>query len=260
MNIHSIMDCELDYYSQTPLYQQLITIIKRSIDSGTLKEGDMLPAEMELCEKFGVSRSTVRQAFSALEQEGIISRFRGKGTVVTSPKLKRTLKNLYSFSSEMSMLGLTSSSELLTFETIKATGDLTQRMKIKEGEDVFKFVRLRRANGEPLMLETDFVPFRLCPQLSREVLQDKPLYSTLENVSGVKPARAVESYDVTTIDANEAELLNTRTGSSAFFVQRISEDENGVVFEMAIMLVRGDRCRYEVELKGENISFLRKID
>ena len=158
------------------------------------------------------------------------------------------------------MLGLTSSSELLTFETIKATGDLTQRMKIKEGEDVFKFVRLRRANGEPLMLETDFVPFRLCPQLSREVLQDKPLYSTLENVSGVKPARAVESYDVTTIDANEAELLNTRTGSSAFFVQRISEDENGVVFEMAIMLVRGDRCRYEVELKGENISFLRKID
>lgn len=78
MNIHSIMDCELDYYSQTPLYQQLITIIKRSIDSGTLKEGDMLPAEMELCEKFGISRSTVRQAFSGLEQEGIISRFRGK--------------------------------------------------------------------------------------------------------------------------------------------------------------------------------------
>ena len=260
MNMRSIMDSELDYYSQTPLYQQLITIIKRSIDSGTLKEGDMLPAEMELCERYGVSRSTVRQAFSALEQEGIIARYRGKGTFVTSPKLKRTLKNLYSFSAEMTMLGLESSSELLTFETIRATGDLTERMKLREGEDVFKFVRLRRANGEPLMLETDFVPVRLCPQLSKEVLRDKPLYNTLEKESGLKPARAVESYDVTTIDANEAELLNTRTGSSAFFVQRISEDAEGVVFEMAIMLVRGDRCRYEVELKGENISFLRKID
>ncbi len=260
INMHSIMDCDLDYYSQIPLYQQLITIIKRSVDSGALKEGDMLPAEMELCDKYSISRSTVRQAFAALEQEGIIARYRGKGTFVTSPKLKRTLKNLYSFSAEMSLLGLSSSSELMSFETIKAEGDLTQRMGLKEGEDVFKFVRLRRVNGEPLMLETDFVPTRLCPQLSKDVLKDKPLYSTLENVSGLKPVRAVESYDVTTIDANEAELLNTRTGSSAFFVQRISEDADGVVFEMAIMLVRGDRCRYEVELKGENISFLRKID
>ncbi len=260
MDINSILDSQLDYYSHTPLYQQLITIIKRSIDSGAVNEGDMLPAELELCDRFGISRSTVRQAFAALEQEGIISRFRGKGTFVTKPKLKRTLKNLYSFSNEMSLLGLSSSSELLSFETIKARGDLTMKMALREGDSVFKFVRLRRVNGDPLMLETDFVPAKLCPTLSKEMLNDKPLYKTLESESGLIPARAVESYDVTTIDANEAELLNTRTGSSAFFVQRMSEDANGTIFEMAIMLVRGDRCRFEIELKGENVSFLRKID
>lgn len=103
-----------------------------------------------------------------------------------------------------------------------------------------------------------FVPSRLCPQLSREVLQDKPLYSTLENVSGVKPARAVESYDVTTIDANEAELLNTRTEAVRFLCKEFQRTKTASYLKWRSCSCGGDRCRYEVELKGENISFLTK--
>ena len=142
MGAEVILNSELDLNSSEPLYQQLLNIIMRSILDGTLKTGDMLPSEMELCERFSISRSTIRQAFAALESEGLIDRCRGRGTFVCIPKLKRGLKNLYSFSSEMRMLGMTPASDLLVFEKMPATDDLAYRLKLDFGEEVYKIVRL----------------------------------------------------------------------------------------------------------------------
>lgn len=260
MGAEVILNSELDLNSSEPLYQQLLNIIMRSILDGTLKTGDMLPSEMELCERFSISRSTIRQAFAALESEGLIDRCRGRGTFVCIPKLKRGLKNLYSFSSEMRMLGMTPASDLLVFEKMPATDDLAYRLKLDFGEEVYKIVRLRRANGEPLMLETVFIPVKKYPDLTRETLLHHTLYKSLRENAGVIPKRASETYEVTVIDENEATMLNAKAGSGAFFVRRISEDTSGEIFELAIMLVRGDRCRYEVELQGTDLSMHRRID
>ncbi|MBR4079066.1 MAG: GntR family transcriptional regulator [Christensenellaceae bacterium] len=255
-----ILNSELQQDSSIPLYQQLLGIIKQCIKDGSLKPGDMLPSEMELCDKYMISRSTIRQAFAALEGDGLIERCRGRGTFVTEPKLKRDLKNLYSFTAEMQMMGITPESDLLVFEKIMAPDDLCYRLKIEYGEMIYKIVRLRRANGEPLMLETVFIPEKKYPGLTRDIIAHSTLYKTLRENVGIIPKRATESYEVTTIDENEAKLLNTIPGSSAFFVRRTSEDMSGEIFELAIMLVRGDRCKYEVELKGTDLSMHRKID
>ncbi len=260
MGAEVILESEIDPNSTEPLYQQLLHIITRCISDGTLKVGDMLPGEMELCDRFSISRSTIRQAFAALESEGLIDRCRGRGTFVSEPKLKRGLKNLYSFSAEMRMLGITPASDLLVFERTAASDDLAYRLRLEFGEEVYKIVRLRRANGEPLMLETVFIPVRKYPQLTRDTLLHHTLYKSLQENAGVIPKRARETYEVTTIDENEATMLNTTAGSSAFFVRRISEDTTGEIFELAIMLVRGDRCRYEVELEGTDLSMHRRID
>lgn len=259
MGAKVLFDSELNTDSQVPLYYQLVVIIKRYITSGVLKPGDLLPSELELCEKLNISRSTVRQAFAALETEGLVLRQRGKGTFVSTPKLKRSLNNLYSFTAEMNELGLTPESETLAFERIYPTGDLIARLRLKSTDYVFKMVRLRKADGEPLMLETIFVPEKFCPGLTKEMISSHSLYQTIEHASGAKPARAVESYETTIIDKNEAALLHTRPGSCAFFVQRISENEAGDVFELALILVRGDRCKYEVELQPNAVSIQRKF-
>lgn len=255
-----ILNSELQPNGSVPLYQQLLGIITKCIKDGTLRQGDMLPSEMELCDRFAISRSTIRQAFAALESDGLIERCRGKGTFVTAPKLKRDLKNLYSFTSEMQMMGIHPESDLLVFEKIIAPDDLAYRLKIQYGEMIYKIVRLRKANGEPLMLETVFIPVKKYPELTRDIIAHSTLYRTLKEHAGIIPKRATESYEVTTIDENEAKLLNTQPGSSAFFVRRTSEDMSGEIFELAIMLVRGDRCKYEVELKGTDLSMHRKID
>ncbi|MGY4706656.1 extracellular solute-binding protein [Candidatus Bipolaricaulota sp. J31] len=73
---------KLDKRSATPLYLQIKEILKERIERGEYAPGERLPTEMELCEMFGVSRITVRQALNELAKEGLLYRQRGSGTYV----------------------------------------------------------------------------------------------------------------------------------------------------------------------------------
>lgn len=80
MTDNPVFKNNLSLESEIPLYAQLTGIIQRTITSGALKIGDLLPSETELCREFDISRNTVRQAIGALEEEGFVVRKRGKGT------------------------------------------------------------------------------------------------------------------------------------------------------------------------------------
>jgi GntR family transcriptional repressor for pyruvate dehydrogenase complex len=66
------------------LYEQIVQQIEESVLKGTLKEGDQLPAERELAQQFGVSRTAVREAIKALHEKGLVDAFPGRGTFITS--------------------------------------------------------------------------------------------------------------------------------------------------------------------------------
>ena len=80
MDKNPVLLSRLSLESDIPLYSQLVNIIKRNITAGTLNPGDQLPSESELCKNFDISRSTVRQAVSMLEDEGLVVRKQGRGT------------------------------------------------------------------------------------------------------------------------------------------------------------------------------------
>lgn len=73
---------EIDRSSPVPIYYQLQTILRRQIEEGVLQPGDQLPTELELCSRYGISRSPVRQALSELAYEGLITRRPAVGTFV----------------------------------------------------------------------------------------------------------------------------------------------------------------------------------
>lgn len=76
------------------LYQQIVEQIEQSIRSGQLKPGDQLPAERDLAERFGVSRTAVREAVKALGEKGLVEALPGRGTFVidaTSQVIKQSL-------------------------------------------------------------------------------------------------------------------------------------------------------------------------
>ena len=88
MEQNPILHTALSLDSDIPLYAQLVGIIKRSISTGALPVGALLPSEAELCRCLSISRNTVRQAIGELEDEGLVVRKRGRGTFVADPDLK----------------------------------------------------------------------------------------------------------------------------------------------------------------------------
>ena len=65
------------------LYEQIVQQIEEQIVQGSLKPGDQLPAERDLAQRFGVSRTAVREAVKALREKGLVEAFSGRGTFIT---------------------------------------------------------------------------------------------------------------------------------------------------------------------------------
>src|SRR5579862_818769 len=65
------------------LYEQIVQQIEESVLNGSLKPGDQLPAERELAQRLGVSRTAVREAVKALREKGLVEAYSGRGTFIT---------------------------------------------------------------------------------------------------------------------------------------------------------------------------------
>lgn len=66
------------------LYEQIVKQIEESILKGALKAGDQLPAERDLAQQFGVSRTAVREAVKTLREKGLVESYSGRGTFITN--------------------------------------------------------------------------------------------------------------------------------------------------------------------------------
>lgn len=255
MDIEEKLRGSLDSLSAKPLYAQLAGQIENLIRSGELTVGELLPSEPELCEKLSISRSTVRQALAHLEEEGFVVRRRGKGTYVSSPKVLRPLSRLCSFTRQMAELGIKSSSSVVEFAQVSADDE---SIPFGLTGEAYKITRLRLTDGRPFMIDTVHVPIFLAPSLTSEVLGDRSLYDVIEEMSGFVPHRAHESYEVVKLSREEARLLDTEE-SAAFLVKRVTRMKSGALFEVASMLIRGDRCRLEAALEHDAVAFSRQL-
>ena len=253
MGVDVLLQNKLNSNDATPLYLQLTARIMELIASGDIAVGSLLPSEPELCETLSISRSTVRQALANLETQGYVVRRRGKGTYASKPKIKRRLSRLCSFTKQMSELGMDSETSVIEFEFVG--NDKVTAMQGYKG-DVYKIVRLRKTQGLPFMIDTVYMPTAIMPELTRKELSGASLYDIVEKKTGNVPYRATETYEVVKLSAKQRKMLETDS-ETAFLVQRVSRMMSGEVFEVASMLIRGDRCRLEATLESDTIAFSR---
>ncbi len=238
--------------SLVPKYHQLKQILREKIDAGDWAPGDILPSEYELCSQYGVSRTTVRQTMAALVSEGLVTREQGRGTFVARPKLEQALGGFYSFTEEILKMGLRPRSEVLKAGVTGATKAVSKRLLIPEGEEVVFLTRLRLASEEPIMFETSYLPHRCCPGLAGRDLGARPLYDILRDDYEITLSRAREEFQPALADDYEAGWLRIETGAPVLLLERLTyadlKDGKDIPLEYCRSLVRGDRCRFYVDL------------
>jgi GntR family transcriptional regulator len=189
----------------------------RSLVTHELKVGDAIPSERLLCERFGVSRMTVRQAVDALVVEGLLTREQGRGTFVAPSKLDLEVR-LASFGEEMRRRGMSPSSKVLAAEELPAAPDIADALELLPGEQVYYLHRVRYADGEPMAIEQSWIPCGLVPGLFDDGVPDS-IYGELRR-RGFEPEWGEDTVAATEVDAQDAELLGLRAGKAVLRLTR----------------------------------------
>lgn len=237
----------LDKDSKIPLYSQLMDILIHEIQSD-MQENEKMLSEREICKKYNVSRTTVRQAFQELEREGYIYIKHGRGAFVTSKKFNQNLQGFYSFTEEMKKLGKEPSSKVIKFEIITSNNDIAKKMKLENEELVYKFSRLRFADNEKMMLETTYVPYNMFPGITKDDLNKTPLYDIFRDRFNTVVEYAEEIFIPVLTNEDEAEKLNIGVGSPSLKISRFAYNINNKIIEYTISIARGDKFKYNIKL------------
>ncbi|MGC8826398.1 MAG: GntR family transcriptional regulator [Anaerolineae bacterium] len=237
----------------TPLHLQLKTALAAQIAQGHLRPGQRLPSERQLCEMFGVSRTTVRRAIEALEREYLIRTVPAQGTFVTAPQVRVSVHvSLGGFTSDIQRAGLSPSSILLETARISpAPEELAGPMRISPDEEIVKVERLRLVNDIPLAIHTCYLPHRLCPGILEHDLGRQSLFGLLRDKYGLHIAYAQEQVCACLADEREARLLRLTPPAAVLRAQRLTFLDSGEVVEYSFSSYCGEWYYLTLVLEGQ---------
>ncbi len=233
----------LDTTSIVPLYKQLKDLILKEIEEGRLKPNQKIPTELELSERYQISRMTVRKALAQLVDEGILAKKQGKGTFVQEPKMTEDLSSPNSFTNLCKRNGKVPGGRTLKFILEEASDRDVKELKLEAGEQVIRVERLRLADNMPVMLENLYFPGHL-KNILVENLDDTSLYQILHDKYGLVTGNSVMEFEISEANSYEAALLEIRAGSPLLLVREIVYDQYGQPLHRTKSLLRGDKFKY----------------
>src|SRR5258708_35861003 len=223
---------QIDRQEKVPLYHQIDQNIRALIGDRILQAGAAVPSEWDLSELYGVSRLTVRRALDDLVREGLLTRRHGVGTFVADPGIARITPSKLSFTHKMRQIGLTPGSHIVSLKAIPARADVADYLSIEVGDPVIELVRVRLADGEPIMLETAYLSQTRFPDLTADNLMDgNSLYEFLSSRYGVTVAAVEQALEPTRLRPAEARLLNGEPESPAILNEVVAFTSDGSAIE-----------------------------
>ncbi|MHA1537737.1 MAG: GntR family transcriptional regulator [Alphaproteobacteria bacterium] len=238
----------IDARQPTPLYHQIYTILRDEIVNGGYANGDILPSEFELTQAYGVSRVTAKRALNELAADGLVSRERGRGTVVrfeaASAPVQASVEGLIE---NLLQMGLKTSVRLISFDYIPASNRIARALGCDAGEEVQRAIRVRSLEGEPFSHLTTHVPADIGRSYSRGDLASLPLLGLLERC-GVVVSSARQTLTASLADARIAPLLDVQAGAPLLRITRTVYDQDASAVEHITGLYRPDRYQYQMKL------------
>ena len=228
----------LDRGSPLPLWAQLRDELRRRLAAGAFD--DSFPGELELVAAYSVSRHTVRSALRDLRADGLVVAERGRRprlaaqTAITQP-----LGALYSLFSAVESAGLRQTS-VVRVRDVRADGVVADRLGLEASTPLFHLERLRLAGGEPLALDTVWLPAQLAAPLLQADFTHTALYGELAARAGVRLDGGREHIRAVVPTRAQQRLLGITGSTGALAIDRLSYS-GGRPVEWRHTLIRGDR-------------------
>jgi len=237
----------INKFSSAPLYSQLKDSIKRAIAEEILQPNDKIPTEEELCTAFNISRPVIRQAYSELISEGIIARYKGKGTFVKDKEIRSNFfSDLSNFNSEMIRAGLAPSTKVLIKEKITFDKKIYELLKLDPSQSVLHLKRLRYGDKIPLVIVDTYLPLNIFPDIEKIDLENESLYDVFEKHYKIYVSFAHRVVDAQIIDDASAKLLEVAKNTAVHHVETVASDQNERVLEVSVAIYPGERNQFDL--------------
>ena len=219
--------------SGLPLYIQIAEALEAALERAELPMTTALPSEHELSQALGVSRPTVRQALTHLEQRSVLYKRRGVGTF-RAPRAIARPPRLTSLYDELVEQGAAPVTRVLQARELAAPQAIAADLHIATGAPLMFVERLRTVGGRPVVFHTNYLNLDGKPPPDRAELEQGSLYALLRSRYGIELTLA--SQDVTARAASPAERKHLQLGGGGcvLVAQRVSFDASGRGIEWAV--------------------------
>ena len=213
-------------------YQEVAAILRREIESATYPLGSRLPSEQQLCNRFGISRFTIREALKQLTLLGLVNRRQGSGTVVVSHSPKNAYVQKVGSMEELVNYGPHTYLEITEDHPVDST---RASVPLPRTDDWHVIKGCRRASNEDLIGTIEIYVPEAFSELADEVkTHNGPVYQTLERKFGVRAERIAVDITAEIADSARAHVLGVPTGSSVLRIVRTYKDASGRTIEISV--------------------------
>lgn len=214
----------------SPLYEQIKTLITRSLVEGEWKPGEMIPSEMELAARYKVSQGTVRKAIDALAAEYIVVRRQGKGTFVATHtaathqyRFLRVRPDDYR-APDVDPARVHPKTTFIGLEKRKADAETADILQLRVGQAVTRISRVLVFAGKPVIFDEITLAQATFPNLTMDKLEASQgsIYSFLETAYGTRMVRGEERIKAIAANRLAAKHLKVEVGAPLLSVDRVA--------------------------------------
>lgn len=240
-------DFVIDHHSALPLHVQIENLLRQMIEDPDYQKGKLLPKEVDLAKRFGISRNTIRQATNKLVNENLLVRKKGVGTRVSKKNVTTQLNHWFSFSQEMHEKGMEFINYHIKSKWVNADSEVAEKLQIAKGKKIFQLERLRGLDRGPFVHFISYFHPRV--GLTGKENFTRHLYEILEEEYATVPATSKEEISAITADEQLAEKLNMKPGDPVLFRKRLVCDPGDRPIEYNLGYYRADRFTYLIDIK-----------
>jgi GntR family transcriptional regulator len=242
--------------ANAPRYQQLSAMLAREIREGRYAVGSLLPPEPQLCQRFSVSRHTVREAVRQLCDMGLVSRHQGVGTVVRASRSDKQYSASLASLGDLMAYAQGTRLKVLGSRWVEADAALAAQLRCQEGERWLEWntVRLPAEGGEPIVHMRVFVRPE-CEGMREELESGKAwVFGLIEKYGGERIHEAQQVVAAVAVPAASARLLGVKPRSPGLLVRRFYLGRNGRLLSVSLNVHPPGRVEFTTTWRLDNTA------
>ena len=237
---------DINKYSNVPLYCQLKNLILDKIEKGEFKADSKIPSEQDFCERYDISRPTVRQAINELTASGHLYKLKGKGTFVSTRKTHIHIKDYSGFTDSILDSKDPAEKNIVSMEITSSDKDkkLSELFGLKPDmpADFAAITYINNHGGEVISLNTSYIPLYHFPDICEDIKLKKPSHDILRGKYPLIPNTSKSVLEVIYTDQRDAAYLKVQPGQPLIRVNNILFAKNGQPVEYIVTKYRADKC------------------